>query len=83
MLSALGLGSNADSGTRNIYDNIYDNILYTMIIVSAALLPGYLAAFLVIDCWGRKPLQLMGFTMLAILFLIIGVCHRSTRCQTD
>jgi MFS transporter, PHS family, inorganic phosphate transporter len=47
-----------------------------MIIVSAALMPGYLASFLVIDCWGRKPLQLMGFTMLSILFLILGTCHR-------
>jgi PHS family inorganic phosphate transporter-like MFS transporter len=46
-----------------------------MIIVSAALLPGYLAAFLVIDSWGRKPLQFMGFIMLSILFLIMGVCH--------
>jgi PHS family inorganic phosphate transporter-like MFS transporter len=47
-----------------------------MIIVSAALLPGYLAAFLVIDSWGRKPLQLTGFTMLTILFLILGTCYR-------
>jgi MFS transporter, PHS family, inorganic phosphate transporter len=47
-----------------------------MIIVSAALLPGYLAAFLVIDSWGRKPLQLMGFIMLSILFLIMGTFHR-------
>lgn len=76
MLTALGLGSNtAYGGTRNIYDSLYDNIIYTMIIVSAALLPGYLAAFLVIDSWGRKPLQFMGFTMLSILFLIMGVCR--------
>ena len=47
-----------------------------MIIVSSALMPGYLASFLVIDSWGRKPLQLMGFIMLSILFLILGTCHR-------
>lgn len=47
-----------------------------MIIVTAALMPGYLASFLVIDRWGRKPIQLMGFTMLSILFLILGMCHR-------
>ena len=76
MLTALGLGSNAYSGTGNIYDSLHDNIIYTMIIVSAALLPGYLAAFLVIDCWGRKPLQFMGFIMLTILFLIMGVFCR-------
>ncbi|KAI0279766.1 major facilitator superfamily domain-containing protein [Russula aff. rugulosa BPL654] len=72
ILSALGLGSNASDGSRGIYDTLHDNIICTMIIVSAALLPGYLAAFLVIDSWGRKPLQLMGFTMLSILFLILG-----------
>ena len=53
-----------------------------MIIVSTALLPGYLASFLVIDCWGRRPLQLMGFTMLSALFLIMGVYHRSPRFQS-
>ncbi len=47
-----------------------------MIVVSSALMPGYLASFLIIDSWGRKPLQLMGFIMLSILFLIMGACHR-------
>ncbi|KAN0113395.1 phosphate transporter [Russula decolorans] len=72
ILSALGLGSDAYDGTRGIYYSLHDNIICTMIIVSSALLPGYLAAFLVIDSWGRKPLQLMGFIMLSILFLILG-----------
>jgi len=72
ILSALGFGSDAHDGTRGIYDTLHNNIIYTMIIVSSALLPGYLASFLVIDSWGRKPLQLMGFTMLSILFLIMG-----------
>ena len=74
----MGLGSATYDGTRGIYDTLHDNIICTMIIVSAALLPGYLASFLVIDSWGRKPLQLMGFIMLSILFLILGTCtcHR-------
>lgn len=59
-----------------MYDTLHDNIIYTIIIVLSALLPGYLASFLVIDSWGRKPLQLMGFTMLTILFLIMGTSHR-------
>ncbi|KAF8486184.1 major facilitator superfamily domain-containing protein [Russula ochroleuca] len=72
ILSALGLGSTDYSGTRGIYYTLHDNIICTMIIVSTALLPGYLASFLVIDCWGRRPLQFMGFIMLSILFLIMG-----------
>ncbi len=76
MLYAVGLGSDSYTGTRGIYYDLHDNIIYTMIVVSSALLPGYLASFLVIDSWGRKPLQFMGFIMLSILFLIMGACHR-------
>ena len=72
----MGLGSGAYEGTQGIFNTLHDSIICTMIIVSAALLPGYLASFLVIDSWGRKPLQLMGFFMLSTLFLILGTCHR-------
>ena len=41
-------------------------------------MPGYLASFLFIDSWGRKPIQLMGFTALSILFLLMGTVHRRT-----
>jgi len=72
ILYAMGLGTVDSTGTRAIYYHIYDNIECTTIIVATALLPGYLAAFLVIDSWGRRPLQLMGFIVLSILFLIMG-----------
>ena len=72
----MGLGTVDNTGTRGVYFHIYDNIVCTMIIVSTALLPGYLASFLVIDSWGRKPLQFMGFVVLSILFTIMGSCHR-------
>ena len=72
----MGLGSVPYDGSRGIYDTLHDDIICTMIIVSAALLPGYLASFLVIDSWGRKPIQLLGFIMLSILFLILGTYYR-------
>jgi MFS transporter, PHS family, inorganic phosphate transporter len=68
----LGLGSNNGTGTQGVFSHLHDIIVYTMILVSAALLPGYLASFLVIDSWGRKPIQLMGFVALSILFLVMG-----------
>lgn len=57
------------------------------LILSAALIPGYLASFAFIDVWGRKPIQFMGFTMLTILFLIMGtfnctLTYRSQKCLT-
>jgi len=80
----MGLGTDETTGTSGIYYHIYDNIEYTMIIVATSLLPGYLAAFLVIDSWGRKPLQFMGFIVLTIIFLIMGSCHRLLCCyETD
>ena len=36
------------------------------------LIPGYLFSFLLIDSWGRKPIQLMGFSMLTVIFIIMG-----------
>jgi PHS family inorganic phosphate transporter-like MFS transporter len=35
-------------------------------------IPGYWVSFLFIDSWGRKPIQLMGFIALTILFIIMG-----------
>jgi len=38
----------------------------------AGLIPGYWVSFLFIDSWGRKPIQLMGFVMLTVIFIIMG-----------
>jgi len=75
----MGLGSESSTGTLGIYNHMHDIIVYTLIIVSTSLLPGLLASFLVIDSWGRKPLQLMGFSVLSVLFLIMGSYHQLSR----
>lgn len=43
-----------------------------LILSAAGLIPGYWATFLFIDSWGRKPIQLMGFSMLTIIFCAMG-----------
>jgi PHS family inorganic phosphate transporter-like MFS transporter len=43
-----------------------------LILSAGGLLPGYYAAFFLIDSWGRKPIQLMGFIVLTILFATLG-----------
>ena len=43
-----------------------------MILSAAGLIPGVWTTFLLVDWWGRKPIQLMGFVMLTILYLIMG-----------
>ena len=35
-------------------------------------LPGYAVAILLLDKTGRKTIQVMGFTMMALMFLLLG-----------
>lgn len=75
MLEAIGFGSDklkGLSGTTLVYQNLRNICIGNIILSVAGLIPGYWATFLVIDKWGRKPIQLMGFTMLTILFIIMG-----------
>lgn len=74
ILQAIGFGSPDKSltGTAKVYQNLRNITVGNMVLSAAGLIPGYWATFLVIDKWGRKPVQLMGFTMLTILFVIMG-----------
>ncbi|KAJ6533665.1 inorganic phosphate transporter [Mycena capillaripes] len=46
--------------------------LGNLIFSIAGLIPGYYASFLLIDRWGRRPIQLMGFMMLTVVSIIMG-----------
>ena len=74
ILTAIGFGSPDASltGTAKVYQNLHNICVGNMVVSVAGLIPGYWASFLVIDRWGRKPIQLMGFIMLTILFVIMG-----------
>lgn len=41
----------------------------------AGSIPGYWVTVATVDTIGRKPIQLMGFTMLTIIFVIIGFAY--------
>ncbi|EIW84107.1 phosphate transporter [Coniophora puteana RWD-64-598 SS2] len=77
ILTAINFGSpTGDSKTSlYVYQNLYNTCLGNLILSVAGLIPGYWATFLVIDKWGRKPIQLMGFTVLTILFAIMGFAY--------
>jgi PHS family inorganic phosphate transporter-like MFS transporter len=38
----------------------------------AGLLPGYYVSFFLIDAWGRKPIQFLGFAALTVSLAILG-----------
>ena len=47
-----------------------------LVVFLAGLLPGYFAAFFLIDIWGRRPMQFMGFVALTVLLAVLGKTAR-------
>ncbi|KAI0346286.1 phosphate transporter [Trametopsis cervina] len=74
ILTAIGFGSPSASltGTLKVYTNLKNIAVGNMILIAAGLIPGYWATFLFVDRWGRKPIQLMGFAVLTVLFCAMG-----------
>ncbi|KAI0775040.1 major facilitator superfamily domain-containing protein [Trametes elegans] len=70
----------ASTGTcpaQLIYGTLHNIAAGNLVLSAAGLVPGYWAAFLLIDRWGRKPLQFIGFSVLTVLFIIITVEYES------
>jgi PHS family inorganic phosphate transporter-like MFS transporter len=65
------------SGKGNVYDLFYQTAVGNIILVCAGAIPGYWVTVATIDHIGRKPIQIGGFFILTILFLIIGFAYNS------
>lgn len=63
------------SGGSNMYEVFRRTAVGNLILVCAGAIPGYWVSVATIDTLGRKPIQLMGFTILTILFIIIGFAY--------
>lgn len=72
VLKAIGFGSPSSTGGLSVYQNLKAISIGNIILSVGGLIPGYYATFLLIDSWGRKPIQLMGFSLLTILFCCMG-----------
>jgi MFS transporter, PHS family, inorganic phosphate transporter len=72
ILSAIGY-----TGGANMYEVFFKTAVGNLILVCAGAIPGYWASVATIDIFGRKPVQLLGFSMLTILFIIIGFAFLS------
>ncbi|KAF1849749.1 inorganic phosphate transporter 1-6 /Pi cotransporter [Cucurbitaria berberidis CBS 394.84] len=78
-----GLGLNSSTvlqaigyaGGDNLYHKLFRLAAGNCILVCAGAIPGYWLAVATIDTVGRKPLQLAGFTLLTILFIIWGFAY--------
>ncbi|RDB17325.1 Inorganic phosphate transporter PHO84 [Hypsizygus marmoreus] len=72
VLEAIGFGTPPTTGTLGVYENLKNICVGNLILSAGGLIPGYYFAFVFIDSWGRKPIQLMGFIVLTILFIVMG-----------
>ncbi|KAJ7022592.1 phosphate transporter [Mycena alexandri] len=75
ILQAIGFGTPPTKGLQGVYDNLHNICVGNLILSVAGLIPGYWVSFIFIDSWGRRPIQLMGFTILTILFIIMGFSY--------
>ncbi|KXN85147.1 Inorganic phosphate transporter PHO84 [Leucoagaricus sp. SymC.cos] len=74
ILEAIGFAK-VGPGTEGLYDNLSNICKGNLILSAAGLIPGYWVSFLFIDSWGRRPIQLMGFICLTVLFIIMGFSY--------
>lgn len=73
VLTAIGFGSSTNGNKQaKAYESLHNVSVGNLILSAGGLIPGYWVSFLFIDSWGRKPIQLMGFTLLTIIFVCMG-----------
>jgi PHS family inorganic phosphate transporter-like MFS transporter len=60
------------SSTDNVYQQLYKLAVGNIILTCAGAIPGYWFSVATIDTIGRRPVQMMGFVILTILFLVWG-----------
>ncbi|KAF2166336.1 hypothetical protein M409DRAFT_23528 [Zasmidium cellare ATCC 36951] len=70
ILQAIGYGTG-----KTAYETLYNIAVGNIILVCAGAIPGYWVTVALVDTVGRKPIQLMGFTILTILFCIMGFAY--------
>nr|AFU55746.1 phosphate transporter [Boletus edulis] len=84
ILTAINFGGISKATTpESVYLNLYNVCVGNLILSIAGLIPGYWVSFLFIDTWGRKPIQLMGFCILTVLFITMGFAYDKLNASTS
>jgi len=71
ILKAIGFAAHDDP-----YTELFKNALGNVIIALLGTVPGYWVTVFTVDRIGRKFIQLMGFAIMSILFLILGIWYK-------
>jgi MFS family permease len=72
VLKAIGFGTPTGTGGLLVYNNLKAISVGNIILSVGGLIPGYYATLLLVDSWGRRPIQLMGFSLLTVIFCCMG-----------
>lgn len=72
ILSVIGFST---KGANNVYEFMYNTAIGNIIIVLAGAVPGYWVSVATIDTIGRKTIQLGGFAILTVLFIVMGFAY--------
>lgn len=70
ILQAIGYAS-----SKNVYHSLYNVAIGNIILAMAGNIPGYWVSAATVDTLGRKPIQAMSFTVLTVLFCVIGFAY--------
>lgn len=70
ILTAIGF-----TGGPTTYKILLNTAIGNLIIVLAGAIPGYWVTVATVDTIGRKPIQLGGFAILTIIFIIMGFAY--------
>ncbi|KAH9909096.1 phosphate permease [Xylariomycetidae sp. FL2044] len=65
------------SNAHNTYEYLFNTAVGNMIIVLAGAVPGYWVSVATLDTLGRKTIQMGGFIILTILFIVMGFAYKS------
>lgn len=63
------------SGGPTVYKQLMNTAVGNLIVVLAGAIPGYWVTVALVDTVGRKPIQMMGFIVLTILFCVFGFAY--------
>lgn len=63
--------------STNVYEVFFNQAVGNLIIVCAGAIPGYWITVATVDTIGRKPIQIVGFILLTIIFCVIGFAYHS------
>lgn len=69
------LGAIGWTGGKNVYEILRRSAVGNLILICAGAIPGYWVTVATVDTIGRKTIQLMGFVILTIVFIVIGFAY--------